>query len=321
MVARFQKITRRGWTAYAVADFPRDLLIRLVECPDLPLRSGPAETIKAGNTALVVRASLPMHAGMTSVAYKRIRRKTVLKKLTQAITRNRTLRTFLIGHRFLQHGIETARPLAVIIPSRFDVAAPSWLATEWVGGETVANFAERITQLAPSAQKSAADAAAIALGTLLGKMHAAGITHRDLKSQNLMLRIALTSPRVAGAAANANAPVREPRNRYEEEANTCVTTGAAFPSHPAMTAAVIDLDGAAFAGPAVSLRRWKDLARLAADAESWPVVCHTTRMRFLVAYLHAAGLKVDSKSAWRCVRGYVMRTTATTGSVTKVFQC
>lgn len=266
MVARFQKITRGGWTAYAVAEFPRDLLIRLVECPDLPLRSGPAETIKAGNTALVVRASLPMHAGMASVAYKRIRRKTVLKKLTQAISRNRTLRTFLMGHRFLQHGIDTARPLAVIVPSRFDVASPSWLATEWVDGETVASFAARIAQLAPSARKSAADAAAIALGTLLGKIHAARITHRDLKSQNLMLR------RTADGETRA---------------------------------AVIDLDGASFAGPAMSLRRWKDLARLAADAERWPVLRHSTRMRFLKAYLHAAGLKDDRKSAWRRVSCHV----------------
>lgn len=308
MAARFQKITRRGWTAYAVADFPRDLLIRLVECPDLPLRSGPAETIKAGNTALVVRASLPMHAGMTSVAYKRIRRKTALKKLTQAITRNRTLRTFLMGHRFLQHGIETARPLAVIVPSRFDVAAPSWLATEWVDGETVADAATRLPQLAPSAQKSFADAAAIALGTLLGKMHAAGITHRDLKSQNLMLRSAVASPRVAGAVAHANAPVRDLRSQPRDEATPYATTGAYCPSHPAdeaMRAAVIDLDGAAFAGPAVSLRRWKDLARLAADAESWPVVRHTTRMRFLVAYLNAAGSKDDPKSAWRRVSACV----------------
>lgn len=266
MVARFQKITRRGTTAYAVADFPRDLLIRLAECPDLPLRSGPAETIKAGNTALVVRASLPMHAGMTSVAYKRIRRKTALKKLTQAITRNRTLRTFLMGHRFVQHGIETAQPLAVIVPSRFDVAAPSWLATEWLDGETVADAATRLEQLSPSAQKSIADAAAVSLGALLGKMHAAGITHRDLKSQNLMLK-------------------------READSET--------------RAAVIDLEGAAVAGPAVSLRRWRDLARLAADAESWPIVSQTTRMRFLAAYLNAARLKDDSKSAWRRVSGFV----------------
>jgi tRNA A-37 threonylcarbamoyl transferase component Bud32 len=263
--SRFQKISRGGWTAYAVAEFPRDLLIRLAECPDLPLRTGPAETIKAGNTSLVVRASLPMHAGMTSVAYKLIRRKTVLKKLTQAITRNRTLRTFLMGHRFLQHGIATARPLAVIVPSRFDVASPSWLATEWVEGETVASFAERVAQLTPSARKTAADTAAIALGTLLGKMHAAGITHRDLKSHNLMLRRGIDGE---------------------------------------IRAAVIDLDGAAFAGRAVSLRRWKDVARLTADAESWPV-SHATRMRFLNAYLRDAGLRDEPKSAWRRVRGYV----------------
>jgi len=253
-----------------------------------------------------------MHAGMASVAYKRIRRKTVLKKLTQAITRNRTLRTFLMGHRFLQYGIATARPFAVIVPSRFDVASPSWLVTEWVDGETVARFAERITQLAPSAQKSAADAAAIALGDLIGRMHAAGITHRDLKSQNLMLRRVMTEccsrhregeapaePQLRNTAESTLAAQQELRPPV---AHSRIET-ALTPSHPAMRAAVIDLDGAAFAGPAVSLRRWKDLARLAADAESWPVR-HTARMRFLDAYLRAAGLDCDPKSAWRRVSGH-----------------
>jgi tRNA A-37 threonylcarbamoyl transferase component Bud32 len=256
---RFQKIARAGRTAYAVADFPRDLLIRLVECPDLPLRSGPAETIKAGNSALVVRAMLPMHGAMTPVAYKRVLRKSALKQATQAMGRNRTLRTFFAGHRLLQRGVSTARPLVVIVPSRFDLAAPTWIATEWIAGENVATWSQRASR--------SDNAAAIALGNLLGRMHAAGVAHRDLKSQNLML--------------------------------SGTTSGQ-------LAASVIDLDGAALLGAALRFRRWKDLARLAADAASWRNVRRSTLLRFVKAYIAAAGIEIDRKLAWRRIAAHVL---------------
>ena len=262
MAEAFQKLSRGGWTGYAVADLPRDLLIRLVECPELPLRMGPAETVKAGNSALVVRASLPIGERLVSVAYKRVRRKTWLKRLTQAAGSNRTLRTFLAGHHLLEAGIATARPLAVIVPSRFDLTAPTWVATEWLdGAEDLARLAARWRRLGSRDRQTAAKVVAVAIGELLGMMHRRGITHRDLKPQNLMVRLELEG-RLA-------------------------------------TAFLVDLDGVGVVGRVSDPVRWRNLSRLAIGEGGWQDFGPATRRRFLIAYLRATGCSVSWKAAWR----------------------
>jgi len=260
--ARFQTLSRAGRAGYAVADFPRDLLIRLVECPELPLRMGPAETVKAGNSALVVRAEIPLAGRLVSVAYKRVCRKTWLKRLTQAVGPNRTLRTFRNGHRLLDLGIPTARPLAVITPARFDLTAPTWIATEWLdGSEDLAAFARKCRRVPPNDAHLRAISAAAAVGGLLGRMHHAGVTHRDLKPQNLMARHDATSG-----------------------------TTEAF---------VIDLDGIGFPSSISEAARWKNLSRLAIGEDGWRLFGPATRRRFLIAYLTAAGMNLTWKAAWR----------------------
>ncbi|MDQ3331119.1 MAG: lipopolysaccharide kinase InaA family protein, partial [Planctomycetota bacterium] len=111
------------------------------------------------------------------------------------------------------------------------------------------------------------NAAAIAVGKLLGRMHAAGISHRDLKSQNVMVR-------------------RTAEGGY--------------------VASVIDLDGVTFLSSITAARRWKDLARLAADAATWAGLSRSTRLRFLIAYAYAAGLPKCHKAAWRQVSAKVL---------------
>jgi len=261
MAGHTYRLDRLHGIGYAVRGFSRNCLIRLVDYPELPLRMNTRQTVKVDQNVLVVQADLPVGHGMLPVAYKRIRRLGWLKKLTGFIRVNRTLRAWRLGQAFLDRGIATARPLAVVVPRRPLIESDSFLVTEWIeGGLNLTDFCRRVEELPASTQPRLLRAAAFRLGDLLGRMHAAGITHRDLKPGNLML----------------------------------------VPRDGDVTAYVIDLDGAALHRRVPSRLRLKNISRLALGAESFGNVSSALRRRFLVAYLTAVGeTSRDWKSTWR----------------------
>ncbi|HUG90224.1 MAG TPA: lipopolysaccharide kinase InaA family protein [Planctomycetaceae bacterium] len=291
------RLVRAQRIGYADRDFPRDCLIRLIDFPDLLLRTGMRETIKAGRSALVVRAEVPIAGRMQAVAYKRVRRRTWLKTLTSFAQPNRALRAWRLGDELLARGIATPRPLAVIVPRWFAFRRESWLATEWLEGACkLTAFLDgeaRRTEfhsVRDAGPRDAGDASGVGrtgspsygegqggrtgspsyggscrsrilaaagcVGRLLGRMHAAGIAHRDLKASNLLL----------GTAGGE------------------------------LRAWVIDLDGAAVQPRVSSGRRLRNLARLVVGLAGRREVTHTARLRFLRSYLNAAG---DSPAAWK----------------------
>ena len=63
----------------------------------------------------------------------------------------------------------------------------SYLATEWVEGDHLHDFAARVATLVPVDRRQTTRHTAVVLGRMLGRMHAWNVDHRDLKAQNLML--------------------------------------------------------------------------------------------------------------------------------------
>ena len=220
-----------GWAA---ADLPAGLLVRLVAADDCP--DPAAAVMKRGNTALVLRTDAvpagPGLAGAPAVCWKRVRRKTLLKRLATAVRTRRTVLTFAHAARLRAAGVATPRPLACTAPPRSHVCRPAWLLTEWVDGtEDLAALRRRLLAGDPAAAARAAGRVAAAVGALLGRLHAAGASHRDLKPNNVLVRSAPGGP---------------------------------------VAAWVIDLDAVTFPPVLTGLRRRRDLARLARDLPEAP---------------------------------------------------
>jgi len=255
------RLARSRAVGYAVEGISRDTLIRIVDHPELALRIHTRDTIKAGRSALLVRGEIPIGGRVVAVAYKRVQRNGSLKRLTAWLTGNRTLRTWRMGRLFDRLNIATAEPLLVVVPRWYAPAEPSYLIHEWLDqADNIKAYADRLESASSYESRHRLNAAARRLGEVLGRMHAARISHRDLKAGNLMLK-------------------------------DCESSVEAF---------VIDLDGARRFPWRPRFRKARDLSRLALAVSQIPSMRFTIALRFLMAYLRAAGIeRADWKPLWR----------------------
>jgi len=255
------RIARERGVGIAVTGFSRAALIRLIDFPELPLRIGRCEAVKAGRSSLVVKTDFPFDTGNVAVAYKRLRRKNWWKAVTGSLRTHRALRAWKLGHALMDRGIDTPRPLAVILPPKRRITADAFLATEWIDGSvTLSEFLHSTEFFAVHERQQRLVSAAVGLGRLFGRMHAAGVRHRDLKPSNLLL----------------------------------------VPAEFGLRVLLVDLDGAAVNRRVSRRVRCRNLARVLIGTESEPTVTTTLRLRGLLAYLSASGESAsDWKPFWR----------------------
>lgn len=257
----FQRVSRPRGSGYSVTEISADCLEKLVDFPDLPLRTGSHTIVKAGRSATLARVELSINGKNTPVAYKIVRRLGWLKKVTGLPRQNRTLRTWQLGHQFLKCGIATPRPILAIVPPRLAVNQPSIIALEWLQDAlNVDAFVKQTSQLEDRIQINQLAAAARSLGEQLGRMHNNGFSHRDLKPGNMML----------------------------------TTVGNNVQAH------VIDLDGVDCHKSLTLQTKLKNLSRLMVGMQSVKGMSATVCLRFLKSYLQHNGETASQwKPIWR----------------------
>lgn len=268
---RWQRAFGRSGHAWAVRGISRGWLARLASYPDAILRSPHSQTIKTGRTAQVVRTEIPVEGTPCRVALKRILRRTWIKRLTTLVTEHPARRAFRLGHWLLEHGVRAARPLAVVVPPRWQPNRPAWLLTEWLDGTcNLHQFA--VAQLGQPTKQKALHSGAVSAGKLIGRLHAAGGSHRDLKPGNLLVR----------------------------ETETGVET------------LLVDLDGISLHPRVAPGRKVRNLGRLAEWAVYDVGLRPTVLLRFVKSYLAAsapdtAEAVADWKPLWRAIAANARR--------------
>ncbi len=252
----------RDYAAIAVAELQSDELASLVKSPEGLLSKPTTTVIKQGRSALVVLVGLSIGGIQTRTAYKRCGSRSWLRRIVRGLRTSAAVRNFRLGHRLLNLGIATPRPLIAISPRWLNLLKPSYLATEWIDGALPLDaFARGANDWARSRSRAVLCDAARQLGRLIATLHNRGFSHRDLKSANLL--------------------ARERGGRVE--------------------VFLIDLDGASRAYLRLERTRLKNLARLVQATTRMACVTQTLRCRFLQFYLAGLGGAQDWKTVWRQV--------------------
>lgn len=257
-----------GAAAYGVLDLPEVELSTLLTDPERLLWQNINRPVKIDHGSLMVEAELPLAGGSVHVAYKQYRPRNGWKAFCWLFRRSRARRAWQLGRELIARQIATARPLLMCEVRGGRFRRRSYLATEWIeSAENLHLYGWALAGRPDRDRLRRAARCARSLGRLVGRMHARGVAHRDLKAANLLV------------AERGDSADGEPMGTY-----------------------LIDLDGVRIRRRVHRGRRAADLARLAAGIEAHPWLTRSVSCRFLHAY--AAQFPpgaVAWKSLWRDV--------------------
>ena len=247
------------WSDPAV---PESLQRDLVSNPASLLQAAAARPVKIGREGIIGQSEWAVGNENLSVAVKVYRPRSLGKALAAMFRPAKALQNWEKADFLLARQIATPQPLLACRPRGWK-ASGSILVTQWISGaENLHLFGWRIAALPSEQRTRIAALCAAAAGRLIGRIHAAGASHRDLKAANLLA--------------------------IDDRGDVLVY--------------LVDLDGLRANGLAGLQRQARDLARLAAGLAAHPWVTRSICWRFLRAYraqLHEGG--ADLKCLWRAI--------------------
>jgi tRNA A-37 threonylcarbamoyl transferase component Bud32 len=248
------------WSDPAV---PESLGRGIAADPSDLIRAAASHPVKISHESLMVEQQWPVGDRSMRVAVKQYRPRTFWKALAAIVRPAKAMQNWGKAQFLLAREIATPRPLLACRERGWTTSGTSFLVTQWIdGAENLHLFGWRIAAQPLAVRLRLAARCADALGRLLGRMHAAGAAHRDLKAANLLV-------------------IEEGRD---------------------VTAYLVDLDGLQPGKLLGFQRQARDLARLAAGLAAHPWVTRSIGRRFLRAYLREFPQEgIDWKPLWRAI--------------------
>jgi tRNA A-37 threonylcarbamoyl transferase component Bud32 len=207
--------------------------------------------IKSSSATFVTRQGFPGEAGEEFVAVKSYSNRGPLSILWSWLRSRRGRQAWRNGHTLRLLGLDTPQPIALVEGRRFGILRSSHLLTRWItGSEDLPAFVARYfapgtpSSLGPRHQAEFARR----FGRFVGRLHAAGVYHSDLKLLNFIV---------------------SPRDSKEKQP----------------TIAIVDLDSLHFGRELTWRRRIKNLAQIEDRAHHFMTLARPVhRIAFLQGY-------------------------------------
>ena len=265
----------RGPRCWAVAsrDLDRPDVRELLSDPDAPFGRPDTVILKESRTTTVAEIRLNVNGRSTPVIYKRFNRKKLLDPILNLFRPSRAWRSWQNGQHLACRSVATPQNLMVIgrasgrrlrfLPHQF-WAHETYLAT--VKADPSITLGDMVLKLmpglSPEIQRDRIRTILPALARLIRMMHERSLSHRDLKSANILIE------------------------------------GDPTAANPVLS--LIDLVGVSLEHPLPHGRKIQNLARLQVSLATVPGRTRTDSIRFLRAYLpigHTS--RAEWKQLWR----------------------
>jgi tRNA A-37 threonylcarbamoyl transferase component Bud32 len=269
----FEAITRDNAWGVASRELDPDAFRRIMDDPDGPFADSTSRLLKDSRTTRVVETTMIVRGRPTAVIYKRFNRKKWLDPIFNLFRPSRAWRSWQAGQDLVSRGIPTPKNLAYLErrphgTSRFlrFLSHETYLMT--AKEEPAVDLATYVHEILPSLpadlRRARVRRLIVSLSRLIRSLHDRSLSHRDLKSANILIRT----------------------DTIDEEDRL----------------SLIDLVGVRLRHPLPRGRRVQNLARLGISLEAIPGRTRTDALRFLRLYLPwgLSPLK-DWKSFWRSI--------------------
>jgi tRNA A-37 threonylcarbamoyl transferase component Bud32 len=269
----FESATRDDAWGVASRELDPDAFRRIMDDPDGPFRDPASRPLKDSRTTRVAETTMIVRGRPTAIIYKRFNRKKWLDPVLNLFRPSRAWRSWQAGQDLVSRGIPTPKNLAYLErrpygKSRFlrFLSHETYLVT--VKEEPAVDLATYVNEVLPALpadlRRSRLRRLTVSLAKLIRSLHDRSLSHRDLKSANILIRT----------------DTIDAEDRLS----------------------LIDLVGVRLRHPLPWGRRVQNLARLGISLESAPGRTRTDALRFLRLYL-PWGLSPlnDWKSFWRSI--------------------